>query len=78
MDALIRFTPKGGFKKIEDVKKYFEEKVPKQDNYFYSATKINQITKDDEQREELNQIEYNLDIQKNILIKSLKNDFYWK
>jgi len=134
MDALIRFTPKGGFKKIEDVKKYFEEKVPKQDNYFYSATKINQITKDDilyfsfegkivvigqftgdtiveedrnfdygykiknikildnpihinnklfagraityikndEQREELNQIEYNLDIQKNILIKSLK------
>jgi len=47
MDALIRFTQKGGFEKVEDVKEYFEEKVPKQDNYFYSATKISQIKQDD-------------------------------
>jgi len=136
MDALIRFTQKGGFEKVEDVKEYFEEKVPKQDNYFYNSTKISQIKKDDilyfsfggkivaiaqftgkyklrddekfkfiygykiknikildnpihinnklfagraityikndEQREELNKIEYNLDIQEDILIKSLE------
>jgi len=47
MDALIRFTENGGFKNIEDVKKYFKQNVPNQDNYFYSPNRINQIIKDD-------------------------------
>ena len=48
MDALIRFTENGGFKSNENVKKYFEQKVPnEQNNYFYSSNRINQIEKND-------------------------------
>jgi len=48
MDALIRFTKKGKFENIEDVKKYFMEEISQQNNnYFYNATKISQIKKDD-------------------------------
>jgi len=137
MDALIRFTKKGNFENVEDVKKYFMKEISQQNNnYFYNATKISQIKKDDilyfsfggkivaitqftgkdklrddkefefiygykiknikildnpihinnklfagraityikndAQREELRKIEYNLDIQEDILIKSLE------
>ncbi len=47
MDALIRFTNKGGFDNYKDVRNYFVVKLPKQNNYFYSSSKINQIQKDD-------------------------------
>jgi len=56
MNALIRFTKKGGyyidnkfknFELYEDIEYFFLEVIPKQENYFYNSSKINQIQKDD-------------------------------
>jgi len=55
MDALIRFTKKGGyfnkkefknFKTVEDVQYYFSHIIEKQNNYFYYSSQINKINKD--------------------------------
>jgi predicted ATPase len=56
MDALIRFTNKGGYYKnnkfknfetYKDVEYFFSEIIPKQNNYFYNSSRITKIQKDD-------------------------------
>ena len=47
MDALIRFTEKGGFYSHKDIEDYFKIQLPKQDNYFHISSNMKQIKKDD-------------------------------